>query len=90
MKERIQKVLARSSYGSRREIEKMIAEGRAKVNQRLVQLGDRITEQDLIYIYIDRQLSSLSALEKIRVLLYHKPEGKISMSKDSEGPADGF
>ncbi|ABS78454.1 23S rRNA pseudouridylate synthase B [Coxiella burnetii] len=88
MKERIQKVLARSGYGSRREIEKMIAEGRIKVNQRLAQLGDRITEQDLVYI--DGQLSSLSAPEQVRVLLYHKPEGEICTRKDPEGRTTVF
>ncbi|ACJ20031.1 23S rRNA pseudouridine(2605) synthase RluB [Coxiella burnetii] len=88
MKERIQKVLARSGYGSRREIEKMIAEGRIKVNQRLAQLGDRITEQDLVYI--DGQLSSLSAPEQVRILLYHKPEGEICTRKDPEGRTTVF
>ncbi|WP_267256754.1 23S rRNA pseudouridine(2605) synthase RluB [Coxiella endosymbiont of Ornithodoros maritimus] len=83
MKERIQKVLARFGHGSRREIEKMIAEGRIKVNQRLAQLGDRITEQDLVYI--DGQLSSFSAPEQVRVLLYHKPEREICTRKDPEG-----
>ena len=83
MKERIQKVLARSGYGSRREIEKMIAVGRIEVNRKPIKLGDRISKQDLVYI--DRQLSPFTDPKKVRVLLYYKPEGEICTRKDPEG-----
>jgi 23S rRNA pseudouridine2605 synthase len=40
-KERIQKILSKSGYGSRRDCEKIIAEGRVTVNNVLSKLGDK-------------------------------------------------
>jgi 23S rRNA pseudouridine2605 synthase len=40
-KERLQKILSRSGYGSRRDCEKIIAESRVTVNNQLVKLGDK-------------------------------------------------
>ena len=42
MTEKLQKVLARSGYGSRREIEAMIGAGRIRVNGKVAQVGERI------------------------------------------------
>ena len=39
---KLQKVLARSGYGSRREIEAMIGAGRIRVNGKVAQVGERI------------------------------------------------
>ncbi len=39
MQERLQKILARANYGSRRSCEDLIATGRVTVNGRLVKLG---------------------------------------------------
>ena len=42
MTEKLQKVLARSGHGSRREIEAKIAAGRIRVNGKVAQLGERV------------------------------------------------
>ncbi|MFT6579374.1 MAG: 23S rRNA pseudouridine2605 synthase, partial [Zhongshania sp.] len=39
--EKLQKVLARAGLGSRREMEKVISEGRVQVDGRVATLGDR-------------------------------------------------
>lgn len=43
--ERIQKILARAGFGSRRACEQMITAGRVKVNNRIVALGDKADPQ---------------------------------------------
>ena len=39
--ERVQKILAAAGYGSRRACEKLIEDGRVKVNGNMIQLGDQ-------------------------------------------------
>ena len=48
MSEKLQKVLARAGLGSRRQLEKVIAEGRVSVNGKVAVLGDRVELTDLI------------------------------------------
>jgi 23S rRNA pseudouridine2605 synthase len=50
-KERIQKILSRSGFGSRRDCEKIIAEGRVTVNDQPAKLGDKADfENDIIRV----------------------------------------
>ncbi|WP_304985208.1 23S rRNA pseudouridine(2605) synthase RluB [Coxiella-like endosymbiont] len=83
MTERIQKVLARAGYGSRRKIEKLIEAGRIQINNRTAKLGDRLSPDDVVYI--DGKLYQISSAEKVRILLYHKPLGEVCTRKDPEG-----
>ncbi len=46
--ERIQKLLAQAGVGSRRQVEKWIAEGTIHVNGEVAKLGDKITTQDIV------------------------------------------
>jgi len=46
--EKLQKVLARAGFGSRREMEGWIEGGRIKVNKLVATLGDRVSETDRI------------------------------------------
>lgn len=84
MSEKLQKVLARAGYGSRREIEGWISEGRISVNGSIVQLGERVTEGDVIRI--DGKVVSKIRLQnrRTRVLMYHKPIGEITSRSDDE------
>jgi len=81
--ERIQKALARSGHGSRREVESWIAEGRLTVNGGQVEMGARVSQDDVIRL--DGRRLSRSALGRTRVLLYNKPHGEVSTRRDPEG-----
>ncbi|RUO35295.1 23S rRNA pseudouridine(2605) synthase RluB [Aliidiomarina sanyensis] len=85
--EKLQKVLARSGYGSRREIETMITEGRIRVHDHVATLGERVTADAVIRL--DGHVVKTSDEESVpcRVLVYHKPEGELVTRKDPEGRA---
>jgi len=48
--EKLQKILARAGYGSRRELERWITEGRVTINGQVATTGDRATTEDAILI----------------------------------------
>ncbi|MFT4180896.1 MAG: pseudouridine synthase [Rhizobium sp.] len=80
--ERISKVMARAGVASRRDIERMIMEGRVKLNGVLlntpvvnVTLADKI-EVDGVPI---------RGIERTRLWLYHKPAGLVTTNADPEG-----
>ncbi len=84
MADRIQKMLAQTGIGSRREIEGWIKEGRIRVNNRTAKLGDTITTEDKITV--DSRLIRFKRTGPAapRVLIYNKPEGRICSRKDPE------
>lgn len=86
MSERLQKWLAAAGHGSRREIERWIAEGRVKVNGKPAILGQKVggTERITIDGNIVRHLSARHRA-RARVLIYHKPVGEVSTRSDPEG-----
>jgi 23S rRNA pseudouridine2605 synthase len=86
MTEKLQKVLARSGLGSRREVEHWIQAGRVAVNGKVASLGERISHSAEIYvdgreIKIQHKHGSLG---QPIVLAYHKPEGEVCTRKDPE------
>ena len=85
MTEKLQKVLARSGHGSRREIETKISAGRIRVNGKVAQLGERIDAD--AKVRIDGHEVQIKPEEEVicRVLIYHKPEGELCTRKDPEG-----
>jgi len=85
MSERIQKVLARSGLGSRREIEDWIRAGRVFINGNPAQLGDCVNRS--MRISVDGQLLRLQIedTQTRRVLIYNKPEGSVCTQRDPEG-----
>lgn len=82
--EKLQKVLARSGAGSRREMERWITEGRVTVDGRAAKLGDRVLPTQTIRID-GRSIPAYATTPKPRVLLYHKPEGQVTTRSDPEG-----
>ncbi|MCK4587172.1 MAG: S26 family signal peptidase, partial [Gammaproteobacteria bacterium] len=73
--EKLQKVLARAGFGSRREMEGWIEAGRVKVNKVVATLGDRVSDTDRIQVD-GKPVSQANLKERrSRVLLYHKPVG---------------
>lgn len=85
MADRIQKVLAQTGMGSRREIEGWIKEGRVRVNSRTAKLGDTISSDDKVTVDSRLIRFKRNGPEAPRVLIYNKPEGRICSRKDPEG-----
>lgn len=81
--EKLQKVLAREGYGSRREMERWIEAGRVAVDGTVASLGDRTGRG--ARIEVDGKLVEFGGKQKTRVLLYHKPPGEVCSRKDPEG-----
>ena len=83
--EKLQKVLARSGYGSRREMERWIEEGRFSINGEKAKLGDRVSRRDQVQLD-GRGIELVSELDSPRrVLIYNKPVGEVSTRHDPEG-----
>jgi len=80
--ERISKVMARAGVASRRDIERMIMDGRVRLNGVLldspvvnVTLADKIEVDDV----------PIRGIERTRMWLYHKPAGLVTTNADPEG-----
>jgi len=81
--EKLQKVLARTGLGSRREMERWIEEGRVSVDGRPASLGDRVGRK--ARIAIDGKPLNAAPAEETRCILYHKPTGEVCSRKDPQG-----
>ncbi|MBD3754557.1 MAG: rRNA pseudouridine synthase [Gammaproteobacteria bacterium] len=83
--EKLQKILARAGFGSRRAVETLISEGKVKVNGQLAKLGDRATENDQIKVNDQPVKATRLAKQPTQVILYNKPEGLVCSRKDEKG-----
>ncbi|MBN2646782.1 MAG: rRNA pseudouridine synthase [Thiotrichales bacterium] len=83
--EKLQKILARAGFGSRRSVEMLIEQGLVKVNNRVAKLGDRAGLTDKIKVR--EQLLEMEQMEapQTQVILYNKPEGLICSRSDEKG-----
>lgn len=80
--DRIAKWLARAGVASRRDAERMLTEGRVKLNNQPVTHPATFVEPgDLVLV--DGKL--VSEPERTRVWRYHKPEGLVTTHRDPEG-----
>jgi 23S rRNA pseudouridine2605 synthase len=88
--ERIQKLLARAGYGSRREIERWIEQGLVILNGTKARLGDKASTEDKIELR--GKLLSLGRVADFRprILAYHKPEGELVSRQDMRGRTTVF
>ncbi len=79
--ERLQKVIAQSGVTSRRKAEKLILEGKVKVNNKVVkELGTKVSPDDKI------EVEGIPLEKEIPVYyLLYKPRGVISSVKDEKG-----
>lgn len=84
-KERLQKLLANSGLGSRREIEGWIAEGRVTVNGVKAGLGDQAGPGDKVCVDGRQIYFEAAARTAPRVIAYYKPEGEVTTRSDPEG-----
>ncbi len=81
--EKLQKVLARTGLGSRREMERWIEAGRVSVDGRIATLGDRVDER--ARIDVDGRPLARAPARETRCILYHKPPGEVCTRDDPEG-----
>ncbi len=85
MTEKLQKVLARAGFGSRRQLEEWIAAGRIKVNGEVAKIGARVSDSDKILVDGKKLAPQRKLKEQTRVILYNKPEDEICTRNDPEG-----
>lgn len=81
--EKLQKVLARTGLGSRREMERWIEAGRVTVNGKAARLGDRVDLRDRLTV--DGRALDLETAQEVRCVLYHKPQREVCSRNDPEG-----
>ena len=87
--ERIQKVLARSGLGSRRQLEKSIKMAQLYVNGKLVELGCKVVEGDIVN-WKNRKWVIEGKQQDFKIIMYNKPLGEICTRKDEKGRATVF
>jgi 23S rRNA pseudouridine2605 synthase len=81
---KLQKVLAQSGVGSRRDIEKMIEDGRIEVNDQVAHIGQRVSFGDRIKLD-GKPIRARITPPPARILAYHKPVGEVVTHDDPEG-----
>jgi len=80
--ERIAKLLARAGIASRREVERMIAEGRVKIGEETVTTPATVLTT-LKGVTVDGK--PVKAPEPPRLFIFHKPSGLITAERDPAG-----
>ncbi len=83
MDEKLQKFLANRGYGSRRQVEQWISDGRVRLNNSVAKIGDRVSINDSIFL--DNKKVRSRELVETHIIVYNKPEGLISTTKDTRG-----
>ena len=74
--------MARAGLCSRRDAEKWVAEGRVKLNGRILTSPATVVTPDDT-VEVDGQ--KLRAKEPTRLFLYHKPKGLVTTARDEKG-----
>ena len=87
--QRLHKLMALAGFGSRRDMEELIASGRVTVNGAPASIGQGVTQHDVVRLD-SRPLRLPFEAELPQILIYHKPEGEIVSQDDPEGRASVF
>ena len=82
--ERLQKLMAAAGLGSRRALEKQIADGKVQVNGQTATLGLSVTQGDSIG-FEGKTWRVDSKPLRHRTLIYNKPEGEVTTRSDPQG-----
>jgi 23S rRNA pseudouridine2605 synthase len=80
--DRIAKLLARAGVASRREVERMIAEGRIRIGDEVLTTPATVLE-NLKGVTVDG--NPVNAAEAARLFRFHKPSGLITAERDPAG-----
>jgi 23S rRNA pseudouridine2605 synthase len=80
--ERIAKLLARAGVASRREVERMSADGRVKLNDQVLTTPATVLP-NLKGVTVDDK--AVKAAEAARLFLFHKPAGLLTAERDHSG-----
>lgn len=80
--ERLQKILARAGFGSRRGCEELIRQGRVFVDGRVAELGQR-ANPEREQIMVDGKL--VQARHSFTYIALYKPRGVLSAERDDSG-----
>jgi pseudouridine synthase len=83
--ERVQRLLARAGFGSRRACEQLIVEGRVSVNGTVAVLGDR-ADPEADRVEVDGLEVNLDP--NVRYYVLHKPAGVVTTMRDPQGRTD--
>lgn len=78
---RINKYLADCGVGSRRECDKLIADGIVKINGKVAELGSMVEESDHVTVRGKR----VGDKQKCCYIMLHKPKGYVTTVKDDLG-----
>jgi 23S rRNA pseudouridine2605 synthase len=85
--ERVAKFLARAGVCSRRDAERLIAEGRVKLNGKVLDTpAVKVTAKDRVSV----DGRPIGAAEPTRLWRYHKPSGLVTTHRDPAGRATVF
>lgn len=80
--ERLQKILARTGFGSRRVCEILIADGRVRVNGSVADLGRRV---DVAHDRVEVDGVPIGVAEGLVYYLLNKPRGVVTTASDPQG-----
>lgn len=84
MEERLQKFLAEAGVASRRKAEELIAQGKVKVNGKVVtEMGMKIDPAKDEVTYLDKKVTTKNT--KMVYLMLYKPEGYVTTAKEQFG-----
>lgn len=86
---RLQKALAQTGIGSRRDMEELIAAGQVEVNGKVAELGCKITPDDKVRV--QGKAVYIKWPDRLpRIIIYHKQEGELVTRDDPEGRVTVF
>lgn len=86
---RIQKALALTGVGSRRDCDEWVAQGRVSINGQIVQPGARVEHGDRVMF--DGKLINIKWPDRVpRIVIYHKQEGELVSRDDPDGRTTVF